>query len=62
VFEEIRRKVEGKVYGHIENKKAAVERELRQLAADPEKVKSLAGWTWIQQTVNSLSNPLMALH
>jgi hypothetical protein len=62
VFEEIRRKVEGKVYGHIENKKTAIERELQQLAADPEKVKSLTGWTWIQQTVDSLSNPPMALH
>lgn len=63
VFEEIRRKVEGKVYGNKHGeKKAAIERELQQLAADPEKVKSLAGWTWIQQTVDSLSNPLMALH
>jgi hypothetical protein len=44
VFEELRRKVEGKVYGDIETKKAAIERELQQLAAYPEKVKSLTGW------------------
>ena len=62
VFEELRRKVEGKVYGDIDKKKAAIERELQQLAAAPEKVKSLAGWTWIQQTVDSLSNPIMALY
>jgi len=62
VFEELRRKVEGKVYGDIEAKKAAIERELQQLAADPEKVKSLAGWTWIQQTVDNLSNSIMAVH
>ena len=62
VFEELRRKVEGKVYGDIEAKKAAIERELQQLAADPEKVKSLAGWTWIRQSVDSLSNSFMAFH
>ena len=59
VFEELRRKVEGKVYGDIETKKAAIERELQQLAADPEKVKSLTGWTWIRQSVDSLSNSFM---
>lgn len=62
VFEELRRKVEGKVYGDIETKKAAIERELQQLAADPEKVKSLTGWTWIRQSVDSLSNSFMAFH
>ena len=62
VFEELRRKVEGKVYGDIEAKKAAIERELQQLAADPEKVKSLTGWTWIRQSVDSLSNSFMAFH
>jgi len=62
VFEELRRKVEGKVYGDIEAKKAAIERELQQLAADPEKVKSLTGWTWIRQSVDSLSNSFMAVH
>lgn len=33
IFEEIRGKVEGKVYGDMEGKKAAVEEELRKLAA-----------------------------
>ncbi len=28
---------------------AAVERELRALAADPERVKALAGWHWIEE-------------
>jgi hypothetical protein len=31
----------------LEAKKAAVEAELKKLAADPEKVKRLAGWEWI---------------
>ena len=60
IFEELRRKVEGKVYGDIEKKKAAVEEELRKLMAAPEKVKQLAGWSWIQQSVDSLCS-IMAL-
>ena len=49
VFEELRRVVEGQVYATLEEKVAAVERELRALAADPERVKSLAGWRWIEE-------------
>ena len=60
IFEELRRKVEGKVYGDIEKKKAAVEEELRKLMAAPQKVKQLAGWSWIQQSVDSLCS-IMAL-
>jgi hypothetical protein len=30
----------------LEAKKAPVEAELKKLAADPEKVKRLAGWEW----------------
>jgi len=55
VFEEIRRRVEGEVYGDIEKKKAVIEREMQRLAADPERVKSLAGWAWIREAVNNLS-------
>src|SRR3712207_6944945 len=44
VFEELRRVVEGQVYATLEEKVAAVERELQALAADPVRVKSLAGW------------------
>ena len=49
VFEELRRVVEGQVYATLEEKVAAVERELQALAADPARVKSLAGWQWIQE-------------
>lgn len=47
VFEELRRVVEGDPYATIDAKVAAVERELQALAADPERVKRLAGWAWI---------------
>ena len=60
IFEELRSKVEGKVYGEVEREKAAVEEELRKLVAAPEKVKQLAGWSWIQQSVDSLCS-IMAL-
>lgn len=58
IFEELRRKVEGKVYGDIEKKKASVEEELRKLVAAPEKVKQLAGWSWIRQSVDSLCSSM----
>jgi len=47
VFEYLRAQIEGKTYGSLEAKKAAVEAELQKLAADPEKVKRLVGWEWI---------------
>ena len=47
VFEELRRAIEGKVYATIEAKVAAVEAELAQWAADPARVRRLAGWAWI---------------
>jgi transposase len=62
MFEELRRAVEGKVYGDIEKKKEAVEQELQRFAAGPKRVKSLAGWSWIQESVRSLSTEKMALH
>ncbi len=47
VFEHLRAQVEGKTYGSLEAKKAAVEAALKKLAADLEKVKRLVGWEWI---------------
>ena len=49
VFEELRRVVEGQVYASLDEKVAAVERELQALAADPARVKALAGWHWIDE-------------
>ena len=57
VFEYLRGKVEGQVYGTIDAKKAVIEAELVRLAAAPEKVKSLAGWDWIRESINALSSP-----
>lgn len=54
IFEYLRSKVEGKLYRTLAEKQAAVESELKELAADPEKVKSLAGWAWIRQSLAGL--------
>lgn len=54
VFEEIRRVVEGRVYPTIEDKIAAVESYLTQFAADPERVRRLAGWGWIDESFANL--------
>ena len=48
VFEEIRRWVEGRMYGSVEEKMAAVNDCLSKLESDPERVKSLVGWEWIR--------------
>lgn len=56
VFEYLRDKIEGIVYGKLADKQAAVEAELEQLTAEPERVKSLAGWNWIRDSVAALSS------
>jgi hypothetical protein len=54
IGEEIRAHTDGKVYGTIWKKMAAVEAYLRELAADPERVKRLVGWEWIIQAIKKL--------
>jgi transposase len=54
VFEYLRSRIEGRVYGAIATKKQAVETELENLSAAPEKVISLAGWDWIRHSVSGL--------
>ena len=54
VFEEVRRWVEGSIYGSIEEKTEAVNAYLRRLESDPGRVRSLAGWDWIEEAVQGL--------
>lgn len=54
VFEEIRRSVEGLVYGTVDAKMAAVEQVLRAMVKDQEGLKRLVGWRWIHQALQSL--------
>jgi hypothetical protein len=57
VFEAIRAEVEGKIYATIADKQEAVENFLNELSAMPERIKKLAGWAWIQETIASIANP-----
>lgn len=54
IFEELRRVVEGRSYPSVAAKQTAVEKELKALAANPERVKRLAGWEWIREAYESL--------
>ena len=54
VFEEVRRWVEGRVYVSIEEKVETVNAYLRRLESDPSRVRSLAGWDWIEEAVQGL--------
>ena len=54
VFEELRRAVEGRVWGTVEAKAAAVDALLQDLARSPERVQRLAGWPWIRAALSEL--------
>jgi hypothetical protein len=54
IFEEIRRRAEGRVWGTIDAKVADVEAFLQDLAHDPERVRRLAGWAWITEALSRL--------
>jgi hypothetical protein len=51
VFQELRRATEGKVYATLDDKVVAIEAELATWDADPARVRSLAGWDWIEDAV-----------
>lgn len=61
VFEELRREVEGDIYGTIGKKMTAVEGELEAMAASPERVQSLTGWSWIRDALAQLPQEFTAL-
>ncbi len=54
VFEEVRSRVEGKIYENLRDKREEAEIYLKELAADPERVKSLCGWGWLRESLESL--------
>jgi hypothetical protein len=58
VFEEIRRRVEGRVYATLTDKIALVETYLKELVAAPERLRSLAGWAWIQTALQPTQNTI----
>jgi transposase len=58
LFEEVRRRVEGRVYTTLADKVAAVNAFLDKLDADPARVRSLCGWEWINAAITTLPEPL----
>jgi transposase len=54
LIEEIRRDADGKVYATLEEKVAAVDAFLTQLDAEPDRVRRLAAWGWIEQAFDRL--------
>ncbi len=63
LIEEIRREVEGRIYATLADKIAAVDAFLLDLDADPDRVRRLAGWDWIEQAfacLPALSPPIAA--
>jgi len=62
IFQYLRGRIEGIVYGELDAKKEAVESELRKLVACPEKVRSLTCWDWIERRLTQLSDKQTLLH
>jgi len=58
LFEEIRRRFEGRVYATLDEKVAEVQAFLEELDADPPRVRRLCGWGWINAAITSLPAPL----
>ena len=54
VFQELRRRVEGRAYPTIADKQAVADAYLRELAADPDRVRQLCGWDWLQRALDAL--------
>jgi hypothetical protein len=54
VFQEVRRRVEGRCYDAVADKQARADAHLRALAADPARVKQLCGWDWFTAALDAL--------
>jgi transposase len=60
VFEELRRVVEGLPYATLDDKVAAVTRVLEEYDADPERVRRLTNWHWIDTALSQLPDEIAA--
>jgi uncharacterized SAM-binding protein YcdF (DUF218 family) len=54
VFQELRRRVEGRVYATVADKQAVADAYLGELAADPARVRRLCGWAWLTAAIDAL--------
>ena len=60
VFEEVRQWIDGKVYRSVEDKAEAVDAFLTRFESDPNRVRALTGWDWIEEAVHGLPLRLAA--
>ncbi len=58
LFEEIRRRFEGRVYATLDDKVADVQTFLEEFDADPPRVRRLCGWDWINAALARLPRTL----
>jgi hypothetical protein len=54
VFQEIRRRVEGRTYHSLADKQAVADAYLHALAEDPARVRRLCGWDWLVAALDAL--------
>jgi transposase len=54
VFQELRRRVEGRCYDTVADKQARADAYLAELAADPARVRQLCGWAWLTAALDAL--------
>jgi hypothetical protein len=57
VLQELRRRVEGRVYASVAEKRAVADARLPKLAADPARVRQLCGWDWLTAAIEALPAP-----
>ncbi len=57
VFRALRPVIEGEPYTSLDDKQARAEAWLRELNADPERVRSLTGWAWLVPQVHAAMVP-----
>lgn len=54
IFQEIRRRTEGRVYDAVADKQAIAQAYLASLAADPARVRRLCRWAWVTEALDRL--------
>jgi hypothetical protein len=60
VFEEVRRRTEGRVYDTVADKQAVAQAYLAALTADPDRVRRRCGWDWLLDALDALPPPSAA--
>ncbi|MGE3271555.1 MAG: hypothetical protein AB7P40_22585 [Chloroflexota bacterium] len=60
VLEEVRCRIEGRIYDSVADKQAVAQAYLASLAADPDAVRHLCGWDWLTNALDHLPAPATA--